>query len=196
LNYFSAFFLHLFVYFPLTTFSFFFLRLRSIDCLWFLYISLLFAISLPSIVDSVHIVSLFSPSVSTRFSLALFRSSATDLHFLLNSNPLKISPFFIPPIQIQTAGGGPSGPSGVGSSSSRSVDRSSRLCRSETAPTNAGHQQQQQQHHHIQHQGSEPTNRSSYYGVGGSGSGGGGPEMERSIYSERDRGYLSDMSSR
>ncbi|XP_059351584.1 protein still life, isoform SIF type 1-like isoform X3 [Daphnia carinata] len=79
-------------------------------------------------------------------------------------------------------GAPPPGPPSV-PSSSRSADRSSRLSRSETAPTNANH------HHHAQQQGSE-ANRSSYYGVGGA------ADLERSLYSERDRGYLSDMSSR
>lgn len=69
------------------------------------------------------------------------------------------------------------------------MDRSStRLSRSETA--NSGQQSTEN---------SAGTNRSSYYG-GGPGVGGGnvvgGGELERSIYSERDRGYLSDMSSR
>ncbi|KAI9558969.1 hypothetical protein GHT06_015758 [Daphnia sinensis] len=84
---------------------------------------------------------------------------------------------------MEDLGAPPPGPPSV-PSSSRSVDRSSRLSRSETAPTNANHQ-----HQHAQQQGSEAC-RSSYYGVGG------GADLERSLYSERDRGYLSDMSSR
>ena len=60
------------------------------------------------------------------------------------------------------------------------------LSRSETAGSSgSGLHLQQPEHHH----------RSSYYGGSVDRAGGGG-DLERSVYSERDRGYLSDMSSR
>ena len=70
--------------------------------------------------------------------------------------------------------------------------RSSRLSRSETTTSVVGPQ------------ATSADNRSSasFYHAAASApsasvAGGGGPvDMERSIYSERDRGYLSDMSSR
>ncbi|KZS12763.1 Still life type 1, partial [Daphnia magna] len=110
---------------------------------------------------------------------------------LLHSDQLKMKrklSILVQHIRAKQAGAPPPGPPSV-PSSSRSVDRSSRLCRSETAPTNANHHHHAQQQQQQQQPASE-ANRSSYYGVGG------GADLERSIYSERDRGYLSDMSSR
>lgn len=81
-----------------------------------------------------------------------------------------------------SSGGGGGGSQQPGGNNGRGRS----LSRSETAGSSgSGLHLQQPEHHH----------RSSYYGGSVDRSGGGG-DLERSVYSERDRGYLSDMSSR